>query len=126
MRWRWLLILGVAILAADGAACKGLGVLERMDAQEQTSAAYSRIHLAVFVIALALLALRKISWRTAALVGALLLIHPSWTMSSYGGDCGYVKRDMTMLFFWMICSVVAWTILSKLFWERARSKKGLG
>ncbi|MBX7132091.1 MAG: hypothetical protein K1X67_05360 [Fimbriimonadaceae bacterium] len=73
----------------------------------------ARIHLAVVVIAAALLVIRKVSLWTAGFLSALLLVHPSWTMSSYKGDCGTSKGDMTSLFLGLMCLVVVWTIAGK-------------
>src|SRR5205823_4373781 len=49
---------------------------------------------------------RRRDFRWALLCGALLLVHPAWTMSVYTGDCGYARR-----FFSVAISVVFAAIL---------------
>lgn len=120
-----LLIFGEAILAAQAMACSGPGVEDLMRTQEEVSAMSARIHLAVVVVAAALLLLRKVSPWTAGFLAALLLVHPSWTMSSYKGDCGSAKGDMTTLFFGLMCLVVVWTVVSTFLGEKVRSKRDL-
>jgi uncharacterized membrane protein len=51
---------------------------------------------AVFALAVSgtsvFLSWRRGNWKPLLLWGPVLLLHPAWTMSAWGGDCGYAKR----------------------------------
>jgi hypothetical protein len=87
-------------------ACSGPGAASAM----LRSTEYGYDHAAYVVGLLVLsLALSLVADRRRFLpfvVAALLLLHPAWTFSAYGGDCGYSKMTWAFAFTIMAASIV--------------------
>jgi len=89
---RSCLSLGLSILAGSATACSGLNVQETIRGADN----FARIGAALTLLA------AFISWRlrrTPALFVCLVsvILHPSWTISSISGDCGFTKINATLL-----------------------------
>ena len=57
---------------------------------------YAAAFAIVATVILLIVNWRRRDFRWLPVYGALLLIHPAWTMSVYLGDCGYAKRFMSV------------------------------
>jgi hypothetical protein len=57
---------------------------------------YAAAFAIVATFTLLILNRRRRDFRWLSVYGALLLVHPAWTMSVYMGDCGYAKRFMSI------------------------------
>lgn len=57
---------------------------------------YAAAFAMVATVTLLILNWRRRDFRWLPVYGALLIVHPAWTMSVYMGDCGYAKRFMSI------------------------------
>ncbi|MEK0451666.1 MAG: hypothetical protein RL088_3934 [Verrucomicrobiota bacterium] len=74
-------------------ACSGPGAANAI-AKSDSIGDYCAGFAALVTLALYLLCLRRNGKAWPAYAGSfLLLLHPAWTVSSRGGDCGLFKRD---------------------------------
>lgn len=78
-------------------ACSGPGVIEAI--VESVRLGYLHAAFAVLVSAgLLLWHWRRGGLPWMALPAGLLLVHPAWTVSVMGGDCGYARRAWSLYF----------------------------
>jgi ABC-type Mn2+/Zn2+ transport system permease subunit len=81
------------------------------------------------VLAGILLATALVMWRAQVrrhlepvVCAVLFLLHPAWTISATGGDCGRLKRDLSWTFTGVGCAAVSLQLLT-LMQERRRRVK---
>jgi hypothetical protein len=87
-------------------ACSGPGAASEMLRSTEYSYDHAAFVVGLLVLSLAL-SLIASQYRLMPLVeAALLLLHPAWTMSAYGGDCGYSKVNWSFAFTIMAASIV--------------------
>jgi hypothetical protein len=56
-----------------------------------------------------------------AICAALVLLHPAWTVSAIGGDCGYLKRDLS----WVFTGIAVLSLVGQAAWAvRVRWRGG--
>ncbi len=79
-------------------ACSGPGAGAAIAGNERLATALGAGSVSFIGLSLALLYWSGAGrWLTAA-VAALALLHPAWTISARGGDCGILKADGACLF----------------------------
>lgn len=81
--------------------CSGPGAFDLMERNQHIGFVHAAIVESVLVVSLILCAVsapdRRALLVPASLFG-LLALHPAWTISAYGGDCGFMKRDVSWIF----------------------------
>ncbi len=89
-----------ATLSVIVLACSGPGAMELINSNIWKSMLFAKI-AAVFVLLMCLIywwRRGKVSLILCICSGISLAIHPAWTMSAMGGDCGMVKLAYSKFF----------------------------
>jgi hypothetical protein len=79
-------------------SCSGPGAGETIARNIATGYTHAAIVGGVFVVSLVLYAIGPRRWIVPAIVLALIMLHPAWTISATRGDCGFLKRDASWVF----------------------------
>jgi hypothetical protein len=69
-------------------ACEGIGMMEVMAANTRLGWQLWAAAAAIAIVCGAIARWRRASWRRLIPLAALVVLHPGWWMSAYGGDCG--------------------------------------
>ena len=80
---------------------------------------YAAVFAIVATVVSVILDWRRGDFRWLPICGALLILHPAWTMSEYMGDCGYAKRFMSAA----ISVVFAAVLLCQIFRRQLRIRR---
>jgi len=79
-------------------ACSGPGAGEAIAVSILIGYRHAALAAVLLGLGLLLLTLSPKRWLFPAILGALLLLHPAWTVSAIHGDCGIMKRDASRVF----------------------------
>jgi len=100
-------------------ACSGPGAGEAIAVSILIGYRHAALAAVLLGLGLLLLALSPKRWLFPAILGALLLLHPAWTVSAIHGDCGFMKRDASRVFTAVSCAALG---LQALLVARKRTK----
>ena len=88
-------------------ACSGPGAIAEIERNIAIGYICAGIAGVLLVMSLGLsLATRR--WLGLAICSGLLALHPAWTVSALGGDCGDMKRWLSWLATALALAVVVW------------------
>jgi hypothetical protein len=73
-------------------ACSGPGAGETIAASERYSLALSLVSIPLLIAAAAIFAFALRSVRGCGITLIAIILHPVWSISAWGGDCGIVLR----------------------------------
>lgn len=85
-------------------SCSGPGAAAAIAASERYAVAASLVSIPLLVVAAAIFSFARGSVRGACLNLMPLMIHPIWSISARGGDCGIILRSASTI--WVALSLV--------------------
>lgn len=79
-------------------ACSGPGAGKAIVQSIEIGYTHAAIDGGLFVVSFVLFATGPRRWIVPAILLGLLILHPAWTISAISGDCGFLKRDVSLVF----------------------------
>ncbi|MFY9234784.1 MAG: hypothetical protein WAO58_10040 [Fimbriimonadaceae bacterium] len=110
MALRLAALIALLTFAASNYACSGPNLQARLRANDQLCYLFAGIHGAWFLLSAFWAWQRRITIVAPVFFGSTMLVHPARWLSSYGGDCGYGKLDLSLLFLLAGCGVGFWLL----------------
>jgi ABC-type Fe3+-siderophore transport system permease subunit len=88
-------------------ACSGPGAMAKIARNTEIGHQHAAIVGGLVVASLAVYLTTRRRWGVPVAVLALFAVHPSWTVGTLSGDCGYFVRDTSPFLTWAAGLIVA-------------------
>ena len=101
-------------------ACSGPGAGATIARNIELGYTNAAVAGGLLLVSLAVAALGTRRWVAPAVLAGLVALHPAWTISAISGDCGFFKRDASLVFTVAGAITLCWQLARGLWFGRRR------